>query len=100
MIKNKEINLGEINQEKYRNILIDIPYTNSGKKELVIFKVDVSCNCISISYPQNPLRRGKVEYIKMSINPAKVKGYFHKNIFIKSNADNDVEIVHIKGFIK
>ena len=67
---------------------------------MVIFKADVSCNCLTATYPTTPLARGKIGVMKVSIDIREQRGAFNKNVFIKSNATNDVEIIRIKGVVE
>lgn len=99
-IKDKSIDFGKVNQKNYSNIKIKLPYANTGKNQLILFHADVSCSCLSVSLPKEPLKHKQIDTLNISINPRKVSGHFIKYIFIKSNADNDIEVVHIKGLIE
>lgn len=100
LFKDKKIDFGKVKKKDFSDILIHFPYANIGYTELVIIKTDVSCNCLTATYPTNPLARGKIGVIKVSIDIRNQHGAFNKNVFIKSNATNDVEIIRIKGFVE
>lgn len=100
LFKDKKIDFGKVKKKDVSNILIHFPYANVGYTELVIFKADVSCNCLTATYPTTPLARGKIGVMKVSIDIREQRGAFNKNVFIKSNATNDVEIIRIKGVVE
>lgn len=100
LFKDKKIDFGKIKKKDFSNILIHFPYANIGYSELVIIKADVSCDCLTATYPISPLARGEIGVIKVSIDIKNQHGAFYKNVFIKSNATNDVELIRIKGFVE
>lgn len=100
LFKDKKIDFGRINKRKISKILIHFPYANIGHSKLVLLNADVSCNCMKTTYPIYPLAKGKVGVIEVLVDVRNLQGVFNKNIFIKSNAVNDVEIIRIKGVVE
>lgn len=92
-------NFGTV-QEKIDTILMDVKIENSGRTPLLIYKADVSCGCVSVKIPKEPILPKKNAVIHIKVNTIDQNGYFSKAIFLNSNASNDVEILHIKGTIK
>jgi len=86
--------------EKNKTIPIEIKIKNTGSNPLLILKTDVSCGCISVKYPQQPIMVAEKEKINIVINTKGQKGYFNKVIYINSNAFNNVELFRIVGQIK
>lgn len=78
---------------------IDFEIKNSGKLPLVIAKTDVSCGCLSVDCPKDPILPGKKTRLTVHIDTRAQEGRFNKTVFIKSNADNDVELIRIIGEI-
>lgn len=92
----KEYDLGTIDR---RNELInlDFKFFNKSKQPIIIKKADVSCGCISVKIPHKPILKNKRGVVKISINTKQLRGYFIKQIFISSNAQNNLVILTIKG---
>lgn len=92
-----EVDLGILNlgEKIYANTFFE--FYNSGEKPLVIREVDVSCGCIKVEYTKSPITKGKSGKIKVVLDLNKITGYFHKKISVISNAENDYEVLSIKG---
>lgn len=83
-----------------KNILhLSSTITNKGSKPLILHKADVSCGCISVSLDKKPVKVGESTTIKISIRTEGNKGVFDKAVFIQSNAENNPEIIRIKGML-
>ena len=91
---------GKINRGKTPHISIDFEVENLGKTPLLIIKADVSCGCLSVEYPKAPIRPGEKSKLTVNVDTKAQAGIFDKNVFIKSNADNDVEFIRITGEVK
>lgn len=83
-----------------KNILyLSSTITNTGTEPLILYKADVSCGCISVSLDKKPLQPGESTKIKIRIKTEGNKGVFDKAVFIQSNAENNPEIIRIKGVL-
>lgn len=96
----KEFNFGKINKKETPKKEFTIEITNTGNTPLVIIKTDVTCGCMTVTYTKHPILKGEKGLIKLDINASKQEGYFNKPIIIKSNAQNDLEILRVKGHIQ
>ena len=99
VISPSKYDFGTISRKKYPVLDISFNVENKGKSPLVIQKVDVSCGCISVDYPQYPIPSQKKAKLLVRITTTKQLNTFNKVVFIKSNAKNDVELIRIKGRI-
>ena len=52
------------------------------------------------SYTEHPIQKGEKGLIKVKIDARNQKGHFNKPLIIKSNAQNYLEIIRVKGFVK
>ena len=95
----KEIDFGTIKKGDVpsKNITIDV--CNMGDTPLVILKTDVACSCMKVMHTKQPIFKGEKGDIKVEINTTNQNGFFNKAIFVRSNAQNDLELVRIKGRI-
>lgn len=91
---------GKIKRQKTPYLAIDFEIENIGKKPLIILKTDVSCGCLSVDCSKKPILSGKKIKLTVNIDTKNQNGEFNKTIFIKSNADNDIELIRIVGRIK
>lgn len=91
---------GKIRRKKTPYLTIDFEVENIGKKPLVILKTDVSCGCISIECPKEPILPGKKIKLTLTIDTKNQDGVFNKTVFLKSNAENDVVLIRIIGEVK
>lgn len=95
-----KFNFGKIKRKKTPSLVINFEIENIGKEPLIILKADVSCGCISVEYPKQPILPNKKMKLTVTIDTRSQKGEFNKTIFLKSNADNDVVLIRIVGEVK
>ena len=75
-------------------------FQNEGGAPLVIQKIDVSCGCLSVEYPKEPITPKQKGKIPVKIDTKDFTGTFNKTLFVKSNATEDVILLRIVGQIK
>jgi hypothetical protein len=79
---------------------VDWEFQNIGDIPLVIFKVDVSCSCLSVDYPKEPIMPKGKGIIKVRIDTQELSGDFNKTLFVRSNATEDIILLRIVGQVK
>ena len=62
--------------------------TNKGKKDLLISKVVISCACVSVDYPRNPIKAGSSEGVTVSFSPSGAVGPVFRSVEV-FDADNE-----------
>jgi hypothetical protein len=77
---------------------VQLAFTNTGKKTLVLSDVYTTCGCTTVDWPKDPFLPGKSGVIKISYNPTET-GPFNKTISIYTNAQNNSEVVQINGTV-
>lgn len=97
---NNHFDFGEINSKKIPNITIDVKFTNIGQAPLLILKSDVSCGCLSVDYPKEPIMPNQTGKLIIHADLRAQHGTFNKTVFIKSNALNDVTLIRILGSVR
>ena len=88
---------GEIPQGK--PVTVDFSFTNNGDAPLLISEVVPSCGCTASDYPKEPIPAGKSSTIKITYN-ANAMGAFSKSITVKTNDQEAVKMLTIKGTVK
>ena len=78
--------------------VVELAFTNTGSKPLIITDTYTSCGCTGIEFPQQPFMPGKSGKLTISYD-ADEEGFFSKTITIYSNADNKKEIIKIQGIV-
>ena len=98
-INENRYDFGKIKRNEVPQMDIEFEVENIGKTPLLIFKADVSCNCLSVDYPISPIHpEGKAKLV-VSIDTEAQEGVFNKTVFVRSNADNDIVLIRIVGEI-
>lgn len=93
----KHFSFGEI--DKNNIVTYDFLFKNIGDNPLLIYKVDVSCGCLSAIYTERPILKDSMGFVRVRVDPNKVEGHFIKNVFVKSNATEDVVLLKVEGTI-
>ena len=81
-------------------INIDYAFQNDGDVPLVISKVDVSCGCLTVDFPKEPIMPKGNGVIKVKVNFQNNTSAFNKTLFVRSNATEDVILLRVVGQIK
>lgn len=98
-IENKVQSFGKVNKNKVKEIRCLFPINNYGDSSITINKIDVSCGCISTEITSNIILPHEQQILTVKINTSNRLGYMNKAVFIKSNAQNSMEIIRVKGHI-
>ncbi len=72
-------------------------FTNTGNAPLVIQRVNASCGCTTPEWTQTPIEPGKKGRITATYNPMGRPGAFSKDVYVYSNASNEMERLVITG---
>ncbi|MEX2232472.1 MAG: DUF1573 domain-containing protein [Cyclobacteriaceae bacterium] len=64
---------------------LEIPFTNTGKKELQLKSIQPNCTCITASASKTTLKPGESSTLKVSFNPQERSGTQNKAISLYSN---------------
>lgn len=100
LLSMEKYDFGRIKKKKAQNITIEFEMENIGKKPMVIIKSDVSCGCLSVDFPKEPILAGHKAKLRVMIDLKNQGGLFNKSVFIKSNAENDVVLLRILGEVQ
>jgi len=77
----------------------DFIFKNRGKSPLVLQSVEPSCGCTTPSYTREPVMPGKTGKITVSYNTQGRPNAFHKSITVRTNSQDPVKVLYIKGFV-
>lgn len=91
--------IGEVSKDKNPSLTVDFQLSNIGDRPLVILAAEVSCSCLSVDYPKQPINTGETAVLKVVINTRSQEGNFYKTVTIRSNAENGAETIRIVGQI-
>ncbi|MFN3316980.1 MAG: DUF1573 domain-containing protein [Raineya sp.] len=82
-----------------KNVTYDFIFKNKGKSPLVLQSVEPSCGCTTPAYTKEPVMPGKTGKITVSYNSQGRPNAFHKSITVRTNSDEPVKVLYIKGFV-
>ena len=92
---NPHLDLGKIYKNDIDTKAFQFKVKNVSKKTVVINKIDVSCNCISINKESyKPIPAGQTGYINGNLILNKTKGHVSKAIFV-NYADKKVLLLRL-----
>lgn len=75
-------------------------FKNTGKKPLVISKVETSCGCTTVAFPHQPIPSGEERKIDVQLHSTQlVPGHFDKDIRVYSNTMGGLNELKIHGEI-
>lgn len=70
-------------------------FENTGTEPLVLTNVQTTCGCTASNWPRDPIAPGTSGEITVTFNSTGKMGLQNKNITVRSNATNSVEVVKI-----
>lgn len=75
--------------------------SNTGKRPLIIEKVEASCGCTTPEKPEKPILPGKSDKIKVVFHPKEGQlGEQNKTVTVTANAEPRLSVLKIKAFVK
>lgn len=92
----KTYDFGQI-QEDGGSVSKVFEFTNTGSAPLVIQRVNASCGCTTPEWTQTPIEPGKKGRVIATYNPMGRPGAFNKEVYVYSNASNEMERLTITG---
>lgn len=96
LFENNIIDLGKLESKQTKADTV-FRFTNSGQSPLVIYSVEVSCDCTDIEYSKKPIMPGERSEIYVEYDHKKVLGTFYKAIQVYANTDAGRHIITLKG---
>jgi hypothetical protein len=72
---------------------------NTGQQPLTIEHVKPSCGCTIADYTEEEIAPGETGYVKATYKADKA-GLFNKSITVRTNADEPITVLRIKGEVK
>jgi hypothetical protein len=95
-LEKKSLDFGEIKMGSTKTL--ELSFTNTGKKTLVLTDVYTNCGCTTVDWPKDPFAPGKSGTLKITYNPTET-GPFNKTVYVYTNAQNSSETIQIEGMI-
>ncbi|MHB9055183.1 MAG: DUF1573 domain-containing protein [Paludibacteraceae bacterium] len=92
----KAYDFGQI-KEDGGNVSHIFEFTNTGTTPLVIQRVNASCGCTTPEWTQTPIESGKKGKVTAIYSPMGRPGAFTKEVYVYSNAKNEMERLTITG---
>ena len=75
----------------------EFEFVNKGKKDLLISDAKASCGCTVPSYPQQPIKAGERDKIKITFNSQGKKGYNEKLTIVNTNGNPTIYNLYIRA---
>ena len=94
--KSESIDLGEIPQNKPKNI--EFEFKNTGKATVIITDVKAACGCTATEYTKTPVKPGETAKVVATYNAA-AKGAFTKTVTVTTNAETTPKVLSFKGTV-
>jgi len=72
-------------------------FRNEGTKDLLIVKVNASCGCTVVDYPDDPIPPGEGGVLHVTFNSTAKKGYQNKKVTVMANTQPSNTILWVKA---
>lgn len=91
-----------MSKKEKKSIDVIFKFINNNEEPIIIYKVDVSCGCISVDYTKEPIKKGASGYVKLTLDTKQLNGSFNKVAFVKTNVQKDkgVSLLRVMGIVK
>ena len=97
IIGDESINFGEIIQAEKVNLEFKIKNTGTGN--LKITQATASCGCTQLEYPEELIKPGSLESIRVIFDSKNKLGEQKKNIIFTTNATPSIKTLTIEGMV-
>lgn len=88
-------NFGKITEDEI--VEYDFEFENTGIKDILISEAKASCGCTVPAYPQEPIKHGEKNKIKVTFNSHGKKGMNEKLILVNTNGNPAVYNLYIQA---
>ena len=75
-------------------------FTNVGGSDLIINQVKTSCGCTVSRFPKEAIKPGESNFIELTFDSYRRKGFNHKNATVLANTQPNVVTLNIKAMVK
>ena len=75
-------------------------FTNVGGSDLVINQVKTSCGCTVSRFPKQAIKPGESNFIEITFDSSRRKGFNHKNATVLANTQPSVVTLNIKAMVQ
>lgn len=96
---NKIHDFGNIPYKESDTLEAIFPFLNTSNSPIFINRVQGSCGCLQIEWPQTPIQPQQDAQIIVRYSGEK-KGFFQKSIIVETNIPNDLTLLRIRGTLK
>ena len=80
-------------------VIYNYKFTNTGKSDLLIAKVEATCGCTAIKYPKSPIKPGKEGAITITFNSEGRVGIQNKIVRVVANTQPNVIALKVKATV-
>lgn len=94
-----EYDFGTISRRD-RHVTADFKFRNTGDTPFMVTHTAVSCECMSVSYPQQPVMPDEEGVITVVYDPHKDKGTFVNNVKIYNSNCPRPAVLFIRGTVE
>jgi hypothetical protein len=97
--ENQVCNFGKVKYKPNTVIKVKFYYKNTGDAPLIINKVDAACGCTVPTWTKKPIIGGTRDYVSVVFKMKGKTGTLQKSLYVNSNSDQKVTVLHLKGEI-
>lgn len=98
-IEDSILSFGKISKSKEKMISCIITLKNIGTSPVTIVDGRVSCGCMSVKIPAEPIRSNEIVDIPVVIHTENLLGAFNKSVVLYTDREMVNKIIRIKGEI-
>jgi hypothetical protein len=80
-------------------VIYNYKFTNTGKSDLLIAKVEATCGCTAIKYPRHPIKPGEGDMIAITFNSEGRLGIQNKVVRVVANTQPNVVTLKVKATV-
>lgn len=94
------VQMGNVVSKKTPLVTAVFHFTNKGETPLVLHRVETSCGCTKVTYPEKPIPAGHKDSISVTYDSRRSSGgHFRKSITVHSNAVQQTTVLYIEGYV-
>lgn len=76
-------------------VTIKFPFTNVGKKDLIIMQVKASCGCTATRYTKEVVKPGKSGFVELTFDSSRRRGFNNKTAMVVHNGQPNTTVLKI-----
>lgn len=92
------LNFGRVREGE--QVVREFKVRNAGERAFVITSLDLSCGCIQVDYPKQPMKPGEEGAMKLALDTRNLGGWIFKSVLVQTSLSGKPHLLYVMAEIE